>query len=100
MEEKANKKETYLTFSVSRDCLGRDELCLSDVCPPVGYQVITYEAMSEDGYIELSDRQKEEMIRKEREEFSLTMDMLSELNYGDSKRLGYSINHKKKNNTD
>ena len=28
------------------------------------------------------------------------MDMLSELNYGDSKILGYSINHKKKNNTD
>ena len=95
MEEKANKKETYLTFSVSKDYLGRDGLCLSDVCPPVGYQVITYEAMSEDGYIELSDRQKRNMIEKANEELSMTMDMLSELNYGDSKRLGYSINHKK-----
>ncbi len=100
MEEKANNKETYLTFSVSKEYLGRDGLTLSDICPPIGYQVPTYEAISEDGYIELSDRQKEEMIRKEREEFSLTMDMLSELNYGDSKRLGYSINHKRKNNTD
>ena len=89
MEEKANKKETYLTFSVSKDYLGRDGLCLSDVCPPVGYQVITYEAMSEDGYIELSDRQKRNMIEKANEELSMTMDMLSELNYGDSKRLSY-----------
>ncbi len=100
MEKKANNKGTYLTFSVSKGYLGRDCLTLSDICPPIGYQVPTYEAISEDGYIELSDRQKEEMIRKEREEFSLTMDMLSELNYGDSKRLGFSINHKKKNNTD
>lgn len=100
MEEKANNKETYLTFSVSRDYLGRDGLSLSDVCPPIGYQVMTYEAMSEDGYIELSDRQKRNMIEKANEELSMTMDMLSELNYGSSKRLGYSINHKKKNNTD
>lgn len=89
MEEKANNKETYLTFSVSRDYLGRDGLSLSDICPPVGYQVITYEAISEDGYIELSDRQKRNMIEKANEELSMTMDMLSELNYGDSKRLGY-----------
>lgn len=95
MEEKANNKKTYLIFSVSRDYLGRDGLSLSDICPPVGYQVITYEAMSEDGYIELSDRQKRNMIEKANEELSMTMDMLSELNYGDSKRLGYSINHKK-----
>ena len=100
IEKKANNKETYLTFSVSKEYLGRDGLTLSNICPPIGYQVPTYEAISEDGYIELSDRQKEEMIKKEREEFSLTMDMLSELNYGDSKILGYSINHKKKNNTD
>ena len=89
MGEKANNKETYLTFSVSRDYLGRDGLSLSDICPPVGYQVITYEAISEDGYIELSDRQKRNMIEKANEELSMTMDMLSELNYGDSKRLGY-----------
>ena len=89
MEEKANNKKTYLTFSVSRDYLGRDGLSLSDICPPVGYQVIIYEAMSEDGYIELSDRQKRNMIEKANEELSMTMDMLSELNYGDSKRLGY-----------
>ena len=89
MEEKANKKETYLTFSVSRDYLRRDGLCLSDVCPPIGYQLMTYEAMSEDGYIELTDRQKRNMIEKVNEELSMTMDMLSELNYGDSKRLGY-----------
>ena len=100
MEEKANNKETYLTFSVSKDYLGRDGLSLSDICPPVGYQVITYEAISEDGYIELSDRQKRNMIEKANEELSMTMDMLSELNYGDSKRLGYSINHKNGNNTD
>ena len=95
MEEKANNKETYLTFSVSRDYLGRDGLSLSDICMTIGYQVMTYEAMSEDGYIELSDRQKRNMIEKANEELSMTMDMLSELNYGDSKRLGYSINHKK-----
>ncbi|HIR58710.1 MAG TPA: hypothetical protein IAB38_01530 [Candidatus Onthousia excrementipullorum] len=89
MEEKANNKETYLTFSVSRDYLRRDGLCLSDVCPPIGYQLMTYEAMSEDGYIELTDRQKRNMIEKVNEELSMTMDMLSELNYGDSKRLGY-----------
>ena len=94
MEEKANNKKTYLTFSVSREYLGRDGLCLSDVCPPIGYQVMTYEAMSEDGYIELSDRQKRNMIEKANEELSMTMDMLSELNYGDSKRLGY-INKKR-----
>lgn len=95
MEEKANNKKTYLTFSVSRDYLGRDGLSLSDICMTIGYQVMTYEAMSEDGYIELSDRQKRNMIEKANEELSMTMDMLSELNYGDSKRLGYSINHKK-----
>lgn len=89
MEEKANNKEAYLTFSVSRDYLRRDGLCLSDVCPPIGYQLMTYEAMSEDGYIELTDRQKRNMIEKVNEELSMTMDMLSELNYGDSKRLGY-----------
>lgn len=94
MEKKANNKKTYLTFSVSREYLGRDGLCLSDVCPPIGYQVMTYEAMSEDGYIELSDRQKRNMIEKANEELSMTMDMLSELNYGDSKRLGY-INKKR-----
>ena len=100
MEEEANNKETYLTFSVSKEYLGRDGITLSDICPAIGYQVSTHEAVSEDGYIKLSYRQKEEMVRKEREEFSLTMDMLSEVNYGDSKRLGYSINHKKRNNTD
>lgn len=94
MEEKANKKETYLTFSVSRDYLRRDGLCLSDVCPPVCYQLMTYEAVSEDGYIELTDRQKRNMIEKVNEELSMTMDILSELNYGDSKRLGY-INKKR-----
>lgn len=94
MEEKANNKKTYLTFSVSRDYLGRDGLCLSDVCPPVCYQLMTYEAVSEDGYIELTDRQKRNMIEKVNEELSMTMDMLSELNYGDSKRLGY-INKKR-----
>ena len=94
MEEKANNKETYLTFSVSREYLGRDGLCLSDVCPPIGYQLMTYEAISEDGYIELTDKQKRNMIEKANEELSMTMDMLSELNYGDSKRLGY-INKKR-----
>ncbi len=94
MEKKANNKETYLTFSVSREYLGRDGLCLSDVCPPVCYQLMTYEAVSEDGYIELTDRQKRNMIEKVNEELSMTMDMLSELNYGDSKRLGY-INKKR-----
>lgn len=94
MEKKANNKETYLTFSVSREYLGRDGLCLSDVCPPIGYQLMTYEAVSEDGYIELTDRQKRNMIEKANEELSMTMDMLSELNYGDSKRLGY-INKKR-----
>lgn len=89
MEEKANNKGTYLTFSVSKGYLGRDCLTLSDICPLIGYQLPIYRAISEDGYIELSARQKEEMIRKEREEFSLTMDMLSELNYVDSKRLSY-----------
>lgn len=89
MEEKANKKETYLTFSVSKEYLERDGLTLSDICPLIGYQLPIYGAISEDGYIELSDSQKEEMIRKEREEISLIMDTLSELNYGDSKRLGY-----------
>ena len=94
IEKKANNKETYLTFSVSRDYLRRDGLCLSDVCPPVCYQLMTYEAVSEDGYIELTDRQKRNMIEKVNEELSMTMDMLSELNYGDSKRLGY-INKKR-----
>ena len=89
MEEKANKKETYLTFSVSKEYLERDGLTLSDICPLIGYQLPIYGAIREDGYIELSDSQKEEMIRKEREEISLIMDTLSELNYGDSKRLGY-----------
>ena len=95
MEEKANNKETYLTFSVSKEYLGRDGLSLSDICMTIGYQLMTYEAVSEDGYIELTDRQKRNMIEKANEELSMTMDMLSELNYGDSKRLGYSINHKK-----
>ena len=94
MEEKANNKETYLTFSVSKEYLGRDGLSLSDICPPIGYQLMTYEAVSEDGYIELTDRQKRNMIEKVNEELSMTMDMLSELNYGDSKRLGY-INKKR-----
>ena len=94
MEEKANNKETYLTFSVSKEYLGRDGLSLSDICPPIGYQLMTYEAVSEDGYIELTDRQKRNMIEKANEELSMTMDMLSELNYGDSKRLGY-INKKR-----
>ena len=89
MEKKANSLETYLTFSVSKEYLGRDGLSLSDICPPIGYQLMTYEAVSEDGYIELTDRQKRNMIEKENEELSMTMDMLSELNYGDSKRLGY-----------
>lgn len=94
MEEKANNKETYLTFSVSKEYLGRDGLSLSNICPPIGYQLMTYEAVSEDGYIELTDRQKRNMIEKANEELSMTMDMLSELNYGDSKRLGY-INKKR-----
>ena len=89
MEEKANNKETYLTFSVSKEYLGRDGLSLSDICMTIGYQLMTYEAVSEDGYIELTDRQKRNMIEKANEELSMTMDMLSELNYGDSKRLGY-----------
>ncbi len=96
MEEKANNKGTYLTFSVSKEYLGREGLTLSDICPPIGYQVPAYETISEDGYIELTDKQKEEMIRKEREKFSLIIDMLSELNYGDSKRLSYSIGNKRK----
>ena len=95
VSEKANKKETYLTFCVSKEYLGRNGLTLSDICPPIGYQLPTYEAMSEDGYIELTDKQKRKMLKKKREELSLTMDKLDELNCGDSKRLSYSIDHKK-----
>ena len=64
MEGEANNKETYLTFNVSKEYLGRDGITLSDICPAIGYQVSTHEAISEDGYIKLSYRQKEEMVRK------------------------------------
>ena len=59
VEKKANQKETYLYEE------NWDEIILNNGYPTVSYQVSTYEEVCEDGYIELTKRQKEEMRDKE-----------------------------------
>lgn len=100
MEEKANNKKTYLTFSVNRDYLGREGLSLSDICPSVGYQFSPFEMPKQDGYIELTEKQKEEAFDKILSRAATICAFVDVQNMPKDKRLGYSINHKKKNNTD
>ena len=89
MEEKANNKKTYLTFSVSRDYLGREGLSLSDICPPVGYQFSPFEMPKQDGYIELTEKQKEEAFDKVLNRAAIICALVDVQNMPKDKRLGY-----------
>lgn len=89
MEEKANNKKTYLTFSVSRDYLGREGLSLSDICPPVGYQFSPFEMPKQDGYIELTEKQKEEAFDKVLNRAAAICALVDVQNMSKDKRLGY-----------
>lgn len=79
MEKKANSLETYLSFSVNNDYLRSKGITLSDICPTVSYQVPYFETMSEDGYIELSDNQKKQMLDDNIKSYSLMLKQLKSL---------------------
>ena len=89
MEKKANDKETYLTFSVSKDYLGRDGLSLSDICPPVGYQFSPFEMPKQDGYIELTEKQKEKAFDKILSRAATICALVDVQDIPKDKRLGY-----------
>lgn len=76
--ERANNKETYLSFNINEDLLGRDGITLYDLYPKVAYQVPS-EMLSQDGYIKLTDYQVGKMIEEEEKQMDDLIDFTNKL---------------------
>ncbi len=92
ISKKANDKRTYITTKINKDALFRDGWTLREIYPLIDYQDKKGEALTDDGYIELSDRQKEEMIKLTRNNISYIIGLLE--NHSDEVKDYSKVNRK------
>lgn len=83
LEEKtkqANQLDTYLFFSVSKHSLQMDLLCEDDLLPGRTIQLDNlYDVCSEDGYIPLTEQQREKMLQKGVHNFGILRELFEEI---------------------
>ena len=79
--DKANDKKTYITTKINKDALFRDGWTLREIYPLSSLQDKKGESMTDDGYIELSDKQKEEMMKLTRNNLTYIIELLENSSY-------------------
>ena len=87
ISDKANNKRT-----INKDGLLRDGWTLKEIYPLSTLQDKNGEALTDDGYIELSDRQKEERVKFVRNNISYIIKMLE--NHNDDVKDSSKVNRK------
>ena len=76
ISDMANDKKTYITTKINKDTLFSAGWILREIYPLPSLQDKKGEALTDDGYIELSKRQKEEMMKLTRNNISYIIGML------------------------